>query len=135
MVIRNPDSHLINGLGRWNNGGTIDATPLSVISVQAGQRYRFRLISLACDVNYVFSIDGHTMTIIEADGVSTDPLEVDSLQIFAAQRYSIVVTDNNETAGNLCEHLGCIDIEIMLIAQLKGSVLAPTRVTPASLAA
>lgn len=41
--------------------------------------------------NFVFSIDGHTMTVIEADGVSTQPLMVDSLQIFAGQRYSVVL--------------------------------------------
>lgn len=31
------------------------------------------------------------MTIIEADGQNTQPLVVDSLQIYAAQRYSFVV--------------------------------------------
>lgn len=31
------------------------------------------------------------MTIIEADSVNTQPLVVDSIQIFAAQRYSFVV--------------------------------------------
>ena len=54
-------------------------------------RYRFRLVNLACDPNYTFSIDGHTFTIIEADGVATQPLVVDSLDIFAAQRYSLIV--------------------------------------------
>ena len=55
-------------------------------------RYRFRLVSLSCDPNYVFSIDNHTMTVIEADTVNTQPLAVDSIQIFAAQRYSFVVS-------------------------------------------
>ena len=32
------------------------------------------------------------MTVIEADTVNTQPLEVDSIQIFAAQRYSFVVS-------------------------------------------
>lgn len=31
------------------------------------------------------------MTIIEADGQNTEPLVVDSLQIYVAQRYSFVV--------------------------------------------
>lgn len=51
------------------------------------------------DPNYVFSIDGHSMTIIEADSVNTNPLTVDSLQIFSAQRYSVVV-HANQTIGN-----------------------------------
>lgn len=52
------DSTLINGLGRYSGDTTAD---LAVISVVAGKRYRFRLISLSCDPNYVFSIDNHTM--------------------------------------------------------------------------
>ena len=32
------------------------------------------------------------MTIIEADGQNTEPLTVDEIQIFAAQRYSFVVS-------------------------------------------
>jgi iron transport multicopper oxidase len=46
---------------------------------------------MACDPGYVFSIDGHSLTIIEADGENTKPLTVDALQIFAGQRYSVVV--------------------------------------------
>ena len=55
-------------------------------------RYRFRLVSLSCDPSYTFSIDNHTMTVIEADAVNTLPLEVDSIQIYASQRYSFVVS-------------------------------------------
>ncbi|KAJ7795666.1 laccase [Mycena olivaceomarginata] len=65
---------------------------LAVISVTSGQRYRMRLVSMSCDPNFIFTIDGHTMTIIEADGVNTEPLTVDSIQIYAGQRYSFVLT-------------------------------------------
>ena len=53
--------------------------------------YRFRLVSLSCDPNYTFQIDGHSMTVIEADGQNTEPLPVDEITIFAGQRYSFVV--------------------------------------------
>jgi len=82
------NSTLINGLGRYPGG---PMTPLSVINVKQGKRYRFRIIGLSCDPSYNFTIDGHTMTIIEADGVETVPVTVDSLPVFAGQRYSIVV--------------------------------------------
>ncbi|KAJ7248477.1 multicopper redoxase [Mycena rebaudengoi] len=85
------NSNLINGLGRFPGG---PASPLAVISVTSGKRYRFRLISMSCEPNFVFSIDKHTMTIIEADGVNTQPLTVDSIQIFAGQRYSFVLNAN-----------------------------------------
>ncbi|KAJ7108369.1 yellow laccase [Mycena crocata] len=87
------NSTLINGLGRFAGG---PLSKLAVISVTRGKRYRFRLISMSCDPNWIFSIDGHQMTVIEADGVSTQPLTVDSIQIFAAQRYSFVLTANQK---------------------------------------
>ncbi|KAF9259968.1 laccase [Marasmius fiardii PR-910] len=86
-----PDSTLINGLGRYPNG---PASPLAVITVESGKRYRFRLVSLSCDPNYIFSIDGHDMTVIEADGQNVAPVVVNSIQIFAGQRYSFVLNAN-----------------------------------------
>ena len=41
------------------------------------------------------------MTVIEADGVETESVIVDQLQIFPGQRYSVVV-EANQTAGNYC---------------------------------
>ncbi|KAF8125556.1 yellow laccase [Mycena galopus ATCC 62051] len=87
------NSTLINGLGRYAGG---PLSPLAVISVVYGKRYRFRLISMSCDPNWIFSIDGHQFTIIEVDGVAHQPLTVDSIQIFAAQRYSFVLTANQK---------------------------------------
>ncbi|EJD07349.1 laccase [Fomitiporia mediterranea MF3/22] len=83
-----PDSTLINGLGRWNINPTSE---LAVIRAQPGKRHRFRVVNMSCHPSYNFSISGHKMIVIEADGVETDPVMVDSLEIFAGQRYSIVV--------------------------------------------
>ncbi|KAG7096238.1 hypothetical protein E1B28_003687 [Marasmius oreades] len=94
--VATPDSTLINGLGRYPNG---PASPLSVVLVQPGKRYRFRLVSLSCDPNYIFSIDGHNMTVIEADGHNTVPVVVNSLQIFAGQRYSFVLKAEANTGS------------------------------------
>ena len=41
------------------------------------------------------------MTVIEAAGVETESVTVDSLVIYAGQRYSVVVTAN-QTVGNYC---------------------------------
>ncbi|KAJ3884646.1 laccase lcc6 [Lentinula edodes] len=84
------DATLINGLA---------TAPLAVISVTLGKRYRFRLVSISCEPNFVFSIDGHTFTVIEVDGVSHDPVIADSIQIFASQRYSFVL-NANQIVGN-----------------------------------
>ncbi|KIM83693.1 laccase [Piloderma croceum F 1598] len=85
------NSALINGAGRYSGG---PATELASITVERGKRYRFRLVSISCDPNYTFSIDGHNLTIIEVDGVNTEPLVVNEIQIYAGQRYSFVLEAN-----------------------------------------
>ena len=57
-----PTSTLINGLGRYSGG---PSSTLAVVNVQPNKRYRMRLISISCDPNFVFSIDGHNMVSIE----------------------------------------------------------------------
>ncbi|KAG1766727.1 laccase 2 precursor [Suillus placidus] len=91
-----PDAILINGRGRYEGGPPV---PLSVLSVVQGKRYRIRLINMACKPSFVFSIDGHTFTVIEADSENTLPLAVDSIQILAGQRYSLIL-NANQTVDN-----------------------------------
>ncbi|KAI9450890.1 laccase 2, partial [Lactarius psammicola] len=85
------NSTLINGKGRYPGGPN---TPLSVVNVGRGKRYRLRLVSISCEPAFTFSIDAHRLTVIEVDGVNHQPLVVDSLQIFAGQRYSVVLNAN-----------------------------------------
>ncbi|KAH9910749.1 laccase hybrid [Epithele typhae] len=89
------DATLINGLGRTTSTEGASAN-LTVITVTQGKRYRFRLVSLSCDPNYTFSIDGHNMTVIEVDAVNHTPITVDEIQIFAGQRYSFVLTADQD---------------------------------------
>ncbi|KAE9398106.1 laccase lcc6 [Gymnopus androsaceus JB14] len=91
------DSTLINGLGIAFADTTQGS--LAVISVDYKNRYRFRLVSVSCDPNYIFSIDSHTFTVIEVDGVNHLPVVADSIQIYAAQRYSFVL-EANQTISN-----------------------------------
>ncbi|KAF8448747.1 laccase [Boletus edulis BED1] len=91
-----PDATLINGLGRYGGG---PMSPLAVVNVEQGKRYRFRIVGASCVPWFNFTIDGHPMTVIETDGIETEPLVVDSLAVFPAQRYSVVITAN-QTVGN-----------------------------------
>ncbi|KAL1750107.1 laccase [Schizophyllum commune] len=91
-----PDSTLINGKGRYSGGSLTNLTRINVIR---GLRYRLRIVSLSCDPSFTFAIHGHNMTIIEVDSVNTQPLVVDSLEIFAGQRYSVVI-HANQRIGN-----------------------------------
>lgn len=91
-----PNSALINGAGRYSGG---PATTLSSITVESGTRYRFRLVNIACDPNYTFSIDGHSLTVIEVDGIATQPYIVNEIQIYVGQRYSFILTANQTVAN------------------------------------
>ncbi|KAH9479295.1 Acyl-coenzyme A oxidase 2 [Psilocybe cubensis] len=82
---------LINGKGRYAGGPN---SPLAVINVVPALRYRFRLVSISCDPDFTFSIDGHSLTIIEVDSVNVAPLVVDEINILAGQRYSFVLNAN-----------------------------------------
>ncbi|KAH7909939.1 laccase [Hygrophoropsis aurantiaca] len=95
-----PDSVLINGIGRYDGGPEM---PYAVINVQPWKRYRIRLLNMACKPNYIFSMDKHKFTIIEVDGEYVDPLEVDSIQIYASQRYSFIL-ETNQPVDNYWIH-------------------------------
>ncbi|KAJ6609466.1 laccase [Mycena sp. CBHHK59/15] len=86
-------STLINGLGRYPEG---PLSPLALITVKHGMRYRFRMVNMACDPDYVFSVMGHNLTIIEVDGVNHQPLVVDSIHIYVGQRYSFILKANQK---------------------------------------
>lgn len=55
-------------------------------------RYRFRLVNMACDPNYQFSIDGHNMTVIEVDGVNHNKTTVDQIDIYAGENQKKVIS-------------------------------------------
>jgi len=95
-IIPVADSGLVNGAGRYNNGTEV---PFGVTTVTPGKRHRLRIISQAVRGEFTFSIDNHTLTVIEADGVSVEPIVVNKIDILAGQRYSIIV-NANQTVGN-----------------------------------
>ncbi|KAF8511284.1 laccase [Hysterangium stoloniferum] len=86
-----PDANLLNGVGRYLNG---PPTPRAVINVVQGKRYRFRIINMSAIIPFNFTVEGHNVTVIEADGVSHQPYEVSSVGIAAGQRYSVVLNAN-----------------------------------------
>ncbi|TFK35101.1 Cu-oxidase-domain-containing protein [Crucibulum laeve] len=83
------DTGTFNGIGRFNGGPEV---PFFVQNVEAGKRYRFRIINTSARNVFTISVDSHNLTIIEADGVSTQPMTINELEILAGQRYSVVLT-------------------------------------------
>ncbi|KAJ7324013.1 Cupredoxin [Mycena albidolilacea] len=96
QIIPVSDSGLFNGAGRYQGG---PLTPYAAVSVTTGTRYRFRLINISARTSFTVSVDNHTLTVIETDGVATVPLEVDVITLHAGQRHSFVLTAN-QPVGN-----------------------------------
>lgn len=83
-----PDSNLFN-----------DTQNLKV-AVQPGKTYFIRMINVGAFIGQYVWFEGHTMRIVEVDGVYTEPAEASVIYITAAQRYSILLTTKNDTKSN-----------------------------------
>ena len=91
-----PDSALMND--------TTDAkTP-----VEPEKTYMFRIINIGAFAGQYFWFEGHTMRIVEVDGIYTEAAEADMIYITAAQRYSVLVTMKNDTSTNFA-YVGSMD--------------------------
>lgn len=65
--------------------------------VKPNTTYRLRIGNTGAFSAYIFYITGHNFTVVEADGVYTEPAEASSLYISAAQRYSVLFTTGPDT--------------------------------------
>lgn len=83
-----PDSALMN-----------DTQNLTV-TVEPGKTYFFRMTNIGAFAGQYFWIEGHTLKVIEVDGVYTEPAETSMIYLTAAQRYGFLVTARNDTSAN-----------------------------------
>ena len=99
---------LINGM----NTGNCTATNATVkdpncvsggkkyqLVFEAGKKYRLRVINIATEAWFQFSIDGHNLTVIQTDFVPIVPYETDSVLVNMGQRYDVIV-EANATPGD-----------------------------------
>lgn len=95
-----PDAVLINGLGRYSFNSSNMRIPLANFTVERGKRYRYRLIGASCmTCSYRFSISGHNLTAISADGGNEfKPEAVKSIIVNSAERFDFVI-NANQTPG------------------------------------
>ena len=83
--------------------------------------YRFRLVSISCDPSFIFSIDGHQMTVIEVEGTNVQPLLIDEVEIFAGACGSKSVICPINQPRNRSTLLRCC--KLLLFTLVQGSVL------------
>ena len=90
-------SGLINGKGRRKNS---TYSPLSVFPVAVDTAYRFRIVGAQNTYAYSFSIDGHKLLVITADGHFINPVEVDYIIVHSGERYDFILETFNKTEQN-----------------------------------
>ncbi|KAJ2744031.1 ferroxidase fet3 [Coemansia sp. BCRC 34301] len=82
---------LING----TNGN--DTAPIVFVP---GKKYRLRVVNMSSTEWFKFSLPGHRLQIIEADGIDSVPHTVDGLDLGPGQRYSVVVAAHDTDEYN-----------------------------------
>jgi iron transport multicopper oxidase len=82
------------------NSALMNDTQNFTVAVQPGKTYFFRLTNIGAFAGQYFWIEGHTMRIIEVDGVYTEPAETDMIYLTTAQRYGFLVTAKDDASAN-----------------------------------
>lgn len=112
-----PQSLLVNGKGRFHAFQHVTTnssvyTPVEVFTVTSRSRYRFRMASngiLNCPIQ--ISIDNHTMAVIAADGHAVEPMKVDSLVIYAGERFDFILFANQPVGNYWIRLQGLLDCD------------------------
>ncbi|KAJ2376677.1 ferroxidase fet3, partial [Coemansia sp. RSA 2607] len=88
---------LINSAG----GADLNRTK---IKMTAGKTYRLRLVNVSGTGMVRFGIEDHVLSVIEVDGVDTEIKQVNSMQLSAGQRVSVLVTAKPSAQANYVFH-------------------------------
>jgi iron transport multicopper oxidase len=78
-------------------------------TVQPDTTYYLRIINIAGFAQFYLQIDGHDLTIIEVDGIYTDPQPVENIYIGNGQRYGVLIKTHPTSEQNYAI-LGAMDI-------------------------
>ncbi|CAI9109374.1 OLC1v1009185C1 [Oldenlandia corymbosa var. corymbosa] len=105
-----PQSILLGGKGKFNcstpgtaagvcNATNPECSPLA-LTVVPGKTYRLRIGSLTSLSALSFEIEGHNMTVVEADGHNVEPFVVKNLFIYSGETYSVLVKADQDPTRN-----------------------------------
>ncbi|MGB0922146.1 MAG: copper resistance system multicopper oxidase [Alphaproteobacteria bacterium] len=82
-------TYLVNGHSTADNWNGV---------FKAGERVRLRIINAAAMTLFNVRIPGLPMTIVQADGLNVQPLEVDEFQMGVAETYDVIVEPKEDLA-------------------------------------
>jgi hypothetical protein len=92
---------LINGTNTFDCSGSTDPKCVGggekfEMVFESNKTYLIRLVNVAVDGAFQFSIDGHSLKVVAHDLVPITPYDTDSVEIAIGQRYDVIVTANAE---------------------------------------
>ena len=70
------------------------------VAVEPGKTYLFRIINVGALASQYVWFEGHTMKVVEVDGVYTDAADADMIYLTPAQRYGVLVTAKDNADAN-----------------------------------
>ncbi|KAF7333714.1 Multicopper oxidase [Mycena venus] len=85
------------------SGAPLDEKGYFEVKAKVWTTTRLRLIHAGTFAPLRVSIDGHALTIIEADGSAVEPVRVRDLVLQPAQRYSVLITRNKGEGNRIDE--------------------------------
>lgn len=96
------------------NNALFNETQDLQVDVQPGKTYLFRMVNIGAFAGQYVWFEGHNITIIEVDGIYTQPAEAEMIYLSAAQRCSFLLTTKNETTANYA-FVGSMDTVSLLL--------------------
>ncbi|KAI5324455.1 hypothetical protein L3X38_033528 [Prunus dulcis] len=111
--VGDPQSLLIQGKGRFNcftlttpsldsdvcNATNPECSPYAM-TVVPGKTYRLRVASITALSALSFQIEGHNMTVVEADGHYVEPFVVKNLFLYSGETYSVLIKADQDPSRN-----------------------------------
>ena len=82
------------------NAALMNDTQNLTVSIEPGKTYMFRMINIGAFAGQYVWFEGHTMRIVEVDGIYTEAADAEMIYLTAAQRYSVLITMKNDTSSN-----------------------------------
>jgi iron transport multicopper oxidase len=78
----------------------INETQNLAVKIQPGKTYLVRMINIGAFAAQYVWFEGHTMRVVEVDGIYTEPMDAEMIYLTAAQRCSVLITAKNDTSSN-----------------------------------
>lgn len=82
------------------NAALLNDTQDLKVAVKPKTRYLFRVANIGAFAGQYLWFEGHEMTILEVDGVYTQPAKASMIYLSAAQRCSFVIETKEDTGAN-----------------------------------